>query len=228
MPVFLMPRPTVPGFTFSPPFDPRVPDRLPEDARQDDWLEMADVILDTGNLNVVSGRFREAVEALEPGIHAFHPLTMRDKAGETGFGEWFLFECGQTVPAVLSRKSGFDGRWQNDYFGRPHHGLSSAKRDGLYLSRPEIAGRHLFANLFHGPSALVVSDELTVRLEPLDLRHVGIVSAEAVDEPWDVRAEIGPWLDWVGENRDWIREHQPGTAERVLALHERYKARLER
>ena len=168
MPFFITPHPTAPGFVFSPPFDPRFPDRLPEAARQDDWLDMSDVILDTGNLTVVSGRFREAVEALEPGIHAFHPLAMRDKAGETGFGAYFLFECGQTIPAVLSRKSGFDGRWQTDYFGRPYRGLSSAKTSGLFLSKPEIAGHHLFGNLFHGPSALVMSDELMARIEPLD------------------------------------------------------------
>lgn len=227
MPFFITLQPTAPGFVFSPPFDPRYPDRLPKAARQDDWLDMSDVILDSGNLTVVSGRFREAVEALEPGIHAFHPLAMRDKAGETGFGEYFLFECGQTIPAVLSRKSGFDGRWQTDYFGRPYRGLSSAQTSGLFLSKPEIAGHHLFGNLFHGPSALVMSDELMARIEPLDLRHIRAHPVEAVDEAWDVRAEIGPWMDWVGENRDWIRQNQPATADRLLALYERYRARLD-
>lgn len=223
MPFFVAATPALPGFVFEPPFDRRQPDRLPAKARQADRKPLGDVMLATGDLDLVSGRFRAAVEALEPGVHAFHPLSVGDADGAPREDDWFVFRCGQAFGAVLSKKSGFDGAWQTTVHGRPHRGLSTARTDGVVLSAPEIAGRHLFGNLFHGPAMLVFSDELMRRLAPLDLRYLATYPVEAVDEPWDAEKEIGPWLDWVGGHEDWLRANQPLTATEVIAIHDRYR-----
>ena len=223
MPFFVTGRPSVPGFAFDPPYDTRRPGDWPATARQLDRRRLGDIIPDTGNLTIVSARFRSVVEILEPGVHAFHPLAVSDMDGERPDEDYYAFSCGQAFGAVLSRKSGFDGTWQKTVFGRPHHGLSTAKTRDIYLSKPEIGGRHLFGNLFHGPAMPVFSDELMERLAPLDLEYLATYPVEAVDEPWNAEEEIGPWLDWVGSHRDWLWEHNPATAADVIALYHRYR-----
>jgi uncharacterized protein DUF1629 len=225
MPFFVSGHPTLPGFVFDPPYDTRQYEALPATARQADERKLADIMLDTGDLNIVSGRFRTIVEELEPGVHLFHPLAVSSKSGAPCGEDYYVFRCGQGIGAVLSLKSRFDGTWSKTVQGKPYRGLATGRTDGLYLSAPEIAGKHLFGNLFHGPVMLVFSDELIARLKPLDLRYLVTHPVVAVDEPWDVETEIGPWLDWVGTHRAWIREQQPATAEETIALYERYHAR---
>ena len=224
MPFFVTGHPTVPGFAFDPPYDTRHPLTWPHAARQLDHRRLGDIVPDTGNLTIVSGRFKSVVEALEPAIHTFHPLAVADMDGERPDGDYYVFSCGQAFGAVLSRKSGFDGNWQKTAFGRPHHGLSAAKTGGIYMSEPAITGRHLFGNLFHGPSMQVFSDALMERLAPLDLGYLVSYPVEAVDAPWNAEEEIGPWLDWVDSHRDWLWENNPATAADVIALYHRYRA----
>lgn len=225
MPYFVMSHPTVPGFAFDPPFDSRRWDVLPTAARQLDRKPLGDVILETGDLSLASERFKNAVEALEPGIHMFRPIEITIKTGEPIGERFYVFRCRQTFATVLSRQSGFDGNWMKDYFGRPYRGLNATATDHIVLSAPEIEGRHLFANLFHGPSALVFSDDLMERLQSLDLRYLCTYPVEAIDAAWNADREIGPWLDWIGDKMDWLRENQPATAEDVIALYQRYNAR---
>ena len=223
MPYFVTGHPTVPGFAFDPPYDARRPEDRPLKARQLDRKRLGDIVPHTGNLTIVSGRFRSIVESLERGMHIFHPLVVNDMDGERLGEDFYIFSCGQAFGSVLSRKSGFDGNWQETAFGRPHHGLSTAKTDGIYLSKPAIAGRHLFANLFHGPSMLVFSDTLMERIAPLDLRYLVTYPVEAVDSPWNAEEEIGPWLDWVDSHRDWLWENNPATAADIIALYHHYR-----
>ena len=96
-----------------------------------------------------SAEFKDLVEALEPGVHQFFPITIRRPDGkailrtdgrEVGPGQYFILNALQAVDALL-----------------PEHciGLRGAKRqklselsrnDDLCVSRSAVAGRRLWIN----------------------------------------------------------------------------------
>jgi len=54
---------------------------------------------------VVSSRFKEAVEEVDPGRHQFFPVTIEDKKGDVVPGEFFLFNIVGRIDSIIEERS---------------------------------------------------------------------------------------------------------------------------
>jgi hypothetical protein len=69
-----------------------------------------------GGPTLVSARFKDCVEELDPGRHGFFPLTVEDKKGVARPGPWFLFNVVGRIESIIEAQSNFTplGRGQVD------------------------------------------------------------------------------------------------------------------
>ncbi len=206
-----------PEFTFDISHEERVRGGIPTKAYRFNKRKMTEFIFGGEHGTFANQRVKDAIEDLEPGVHHFYPLEMFNKDGSPVEDQYYWFLSGQGVGAVLSWRSGFDGHWWKAHSGEPLHGLKSHSIETYYLSRSEVTGYHLWGNLFHGPHAIVFSDELWERLQPLDTKNMRVYSnVKVVDEVWNVRREIGVWLDWMDDNLEDMVKHYPPHLEAIL------------
>jgi len=68
---------------------------------------------------VVSSRFRDAVEELDPSRHQFFPVTIEDKKGDVVPGEFFLFNIVGRIDSIIEERSNLKpvGRGMIDNWG---------------------------------------------------------------------------------------------------------------
>jgi hypothetical protein len=113
-----------------------------------------------------SQRFRDLVEAIEPGIHQFFPLNLLNKSGEAIDPPYFLFNVTQSYECINPEKSALDWR---EWDGRGADGkpmrlkrLAIKSEDGLVLRKELVAGRHMLRSKGEGVlnGCLFFSDEL--------------------------------------------------------------------
>ena len=64
-----------------------------------DWCRML------GGACLVSARFKECVEELDPGRHGFFPLTVEDKQGTVKPGPYFLFNVVGCIDSIIEAQS---------------------------------------------------------------------------------------------------------------------------
>ena len=85
--------------------------------------KLTDVTLAAG-IAVVSQRFREIVEELEPGVHGFAEVEVLRKDGEPEPGTWFICRVTEHAVTVLPwSASDYDGKWFLSVDGEPLRGL---------------------------------------------------------------------------------------------------------
>jgi hypothetical protein len=72
-----------------------------------------------GNPVLVSGRFRDCVEALDPGRHGFFPVSIADIHGVARPGSFYLFNVVGRIDSIIETKSNLKavGRGQIDGWG---------------------------------------------------------------------------------------------------------------
>lgn len=72
-----------------------------------------------GGPTLVSARFKDCVEELDPGRHGFFPLTVEDKNGVVMPGPYFLFNVVGRIDTIIEAQSNFNvlGRGQIDGWG---------------------------------------------------------------------------------------------------------------
>jgi hypothetical protein len=68
---------------------------------------------------MVSSRFKDAVEELDPGRHQFFPVTVEDKNGAVVPGEFFLFNIVGRIDSIIEERSNLEpvGRGLIDNWG---------------------------------------------------------------------------------------------------------------
>jgi hypothetical protein len=86
---------------------PGDPPELPTRATRDRGKQIFD-IFGLGGLVAVNAAFRDLVEAFEPDVHLFHPITLREKDGSQVTGDYFIFLARQSADFVLTVESGLN------------------------------------------------------------------------------------------------------------------------
>jgi hypothetical protein len=152
----------------------------PHEVRQQAWLHtphkaLGDVVPVEGCWGC-SAEFRAAVEALEPGVHQFFPITIARPNGKPIAradgqpgepGPYWVLNCLQLIDAVLPEFSSGPG-----LKSFPNGDVMYTKEADLCVSRAAIAGRHLWHGRKHGnfDGHYFVSDELGAALKAAKLR----------------------------------------------------------
>jgi hypothetical protein len=72
-----------------------------------------------GGPTLVSARFKDCVEELDPGRHGFFPLTVEDQKGVVRPGPYFLFNVVGRIDSIIEAQSNFNvlGRGQVKEWG---------------------------------------------------------------------------------------------------------------
>lgn len=146
----------------------------PHEVRREFWLHGSH--RDFGDVFPVcaywgcTAEWRQAVEALEPGLHQFFPIVIRRARSQRPIwrldgreavdGDFFLFNCLQLLDAVLvERSSGHLVKRYED--GRLGYSPNS---DDLCVSKAVVSGRHIWLDgRYLGDAHFFVSDKLMER-----------------------------------------------------------------
>ena len=134
--------------------------------------------------------FRDAVEELEPGVHRFFPVALRLRSCELSEQRYFFLNIHHQFDAVLVRHSDWAWRWSagKKIFPRERKTFLPPMGTRLGLSKPEIAGRHLWTGKEMLHPFFFISDELYERVKACRPLGLDIHHCEEYDEPW-VEAE---------------------------------------
>ena len=144
----------------------------PADVKTEFWLTskhkaLADVLPVVSRWGC-SAEFREVVEAFEPGLHQFFPITIRRPNGspierldgrEVGPGQYFILNALAHIDALLAGEC-IGPRGER----RQSVGEVQRYTDDLCVSREAIAGRHLWLQQRFAAAHLFVSDPLLAAL----------------------------------------------------------------
>lgn len=172
---------------------------LPTTAIQTDKKNICDVFT-IENIVVVSKKFRSIIEEFEPDVHQFFPIFLKENDGTSYDEEYFIFNICQSFCAILVDQSDVHP-WSTVQYG-PTTGMPylTGSDDGLVLSRPKIAGRHVWKNWLVCMGLPFFSDELAERMNEEKIRYIDLRRNDEVDEPWNAEENIAPWLEWHRAN----------------------------
>lgn len=193
---------------------PVVPHFLPRVAQQTNKRPLNDVMY-AGGSTVVSSKFRQAVEEFDPGQHQFFPIRLLKKDGTPHEGDWFILNIIGRIPCLIPNgplKTGWSkypptrARYLNNGLNEPHYG--SLDPDTCRVSRPAMAGRHLWQSWVFSNPKWICSEPLFLRLKEVcrggradgdywDILGLWVNKIEETDEPWDTAKYAAPWLDWA-------------------------------
>jgi hypothetical protein len=179
-------------------FLPWHPSDLPITARQDKAYrgKLDDMTIVVNNV-AVSQKFKDLVEEFEPGIHAFAPLILERKNGERFEEQYYLFSTQQDVDCLITDNDSdnFEHLWTNE---RGVKQILCRLSDGgrnIPISKPVIAGKHLWTAGLLGQTELFVSDSFKAALSK---KCRGYLSTQdrcvEVDRPWIAEEQMGPLL----------------------------------
>ncbi|WP_146006567.1 imm11 family protein [Bradyrhizobium forestalis] len=83
------------------------PDVMPRRVRLIRGEAMYDWLVVRGGATLVSSRFRDAVEQLDPGRHQFFPVVVEDKKGRAWPGSFFIFNVVGRIDSIIEDRSSF-------------------------------------------------------------------------------------------------------------------------
>ena len=92
---------------------------------------------------VVSDKARRVIEDVEPDVHTFIPVNLRDETTGEDYGRYYLVYVGQAIDAIVIEESDFHGGHGREGFEKRRY-LSESPRDKRVLDEQLIAGRHLW------------------------------------------------------------------------------------
>jgi len=183
--------------------------RLPTSATQIDKKKLYDVFPMPG-LNAVSAKFKAIIEAFDPGVHQFFPITLKAKDGTPYPEEYFIFRACRTLNAVLADESP-DLQWSKKqgrgFEGMPFVGGSGEK---TVVSKAAIGDCPVWSSDLVWQGRLFFSNSLKKEMDKQKVRYVDYRVAEEVDRPFVLEEQIRPTIDWLLANKpDWVRERHP-------------------
>lgn len=119
---------------------------------------------------IVSEKFKDIIESIEPNVHFFTPVELVDKAG-AWVAQHYIFRCMAMVDAIdpdfgmLDIGYPFDDHDKNDYYY--YYG---AYRDQQAMIKDKIQGRACFYELHWQTAAIFVTDEVKQLMQKNNLK----------------------------------------------------------
>lgn len=161
--------------------------------------KLADIFSMPG-LNAVSSRFRDLVEGLEPGVHQFFPLKLFYKNGSRVEEDYFVFNCTVSFDCLLTAQSEVTWYGLDDPNECPR--VRVGWRDRIVLSRPAIAGRHVWCPLKIRHAGIYVSDEMYAQMSEMEMKYFDSCECDEVKYSWIPEENIGPILEYENQYHD--------------------------
>jgi len=155
----------------------------------------------------VTRRFKDLVETFEPGLHLFAPIELQFHDGRPMPGDYYFFNCNVDVDCVLTDNK---AEWFEDGGDRIVSALRFIQKLTpleISLSKPQIAGRHLWTGGPLGWNQLFVSDEFCKALRKNRIREIYIArECHEIERSWVAEEHMGPlldiWKNYVAHDRN--------------------------
>jgi hypothetical protein len=120
-----------------------------------------------GGTWIVSERFKDIVEGLEPGIHNWLPTDLVLANGDPTPEPYYFFQVGQTLDSVIFERSSFNSI--ETVTGE--HAVFFPKLNHLMtLEKQKVAGKHVWKEKFVGHIDFFFSNDLVGILKKLGLK----------------------------------------------------------
>jgi hypothetical protein len=197
------------------------------------WAGKPDDMFLVDGMVAVSGALHDLIESFEPGIHAFVPLRLERRDGEVVYedfkflpvarapdlspstgtpieGRYYLFSAQQDVDCVVTDNDPelFEDLGPLD--GGRRHLLCRVREPyrPITLSRPQIAGRHLWTGGLLCWNELFCSDAFKAAVETAELGFVEFNrECSLVEHPWVGEEQMGmmlsQWRGYVASGRQY-------------------------
>jgi hypothetical protein len=152
-----------------------------------------------GASEVVSERFKEIVDTLEPGVHQFFPVTVLNHLGETWPGRFYIFRIMTVLSALHVDRSGvkwFKFRSERKP-GAPKYFLAISNPREYYFNRDRVKGYHFW---IHDPdfmSDVFCSLEARNAIVAAKIPYLMWKKKECIviDTPWRPEGNVQPFDD---------------------------------
>lgn len=156
---------------------------------------------------VVNERFKNLVERFEPGAHLFTKIELQYFDGKAIDGNFYFFNCNTDIDCILTdnNPAWFSNKYNKIISNIKH--IRELTPIDVVLSKPAIAGHHLWTGGPLGWNQLFVSDAFYAALcadnigEFETRRH-----CEEIDQPWMAKDNMGPllekWQNYVAHERN--------------------------
>jgi hypothetical protein len=153
--------------------------------------------------------FKKLVEAIEPGVHLFAPVTLQFVDGSEMEGEFYYFNCQTDIDCIITdnQPEWFWGPNRYDGTMGPAFGLIQKLTPiDIRLAKPQIQGHHLWTGGILGWNQLLISDEFYRICQKAKFRGwLYWRECEEIDRPWIAEEHMGPlldiWKDYVASGR---------------------------
>lgn len=123
-------------------------------------------VMGAGGSWIVSERFKDIVENLEPGIHNWLPTDLVNVDGNRVPEPHYFLQVGQTLDTVIFERTAFN----SGVSATGEHYVTFPKTNHLMtLDRVKIAGKHLWKEKYAGYQDTFFSNELIKTLKKLRL-----------------------------------------------------------
>jgi hypothetical protein len=192
--------------------------RLPTSARQKDYKKLKPIFPLPG-LNAVNETFRLIVEEFEPGVHQFFPIQLKRKGGTPYEDKYYIFNACQSFDCRIV--AGRAVTWGESAVSEGRRYIINIGGP-LQVSRPRIAGRHMWVNDLIHSGRMCASDALFAKLAESGFKSLYPIHYEEIDMVWKADEQIPEIMLWFDEHqsselvrfriqhrRDWVEENRP-------------------
>jgi hypothetical protein len=216
-----------PGFTFEDGFETEQlstlrgstaiadPSKLPTSAKADDKRQFkTDVVMVSSSFSgggagaVASQDLRDAIETVEPGVHQFFPMVLKQQDGTPFDRTFYLMRVRRRFPCVLFLES--DHQPIGSVMVQPNFGqpIYNCHDTDLAISKPAMAGHHLFSTSIVAGGKAIMSDALMTECKRRKISGFRAHSAKELDRPWDAETEVPEYMQWLRDHPDQAPDHQ--------------------
>lgn len=197
--------------------------RFPTSATHKDRKKLADFMRMPGG-NACNQRFKDLVERFEPGVHLFHPITLKRKDGAPYEEPYYIFSAQQAADFILTKMSGMEWWYGPTEIKKPgdiprpprldqvtFFATQDYRKHKIYISSHPIKGWHIYTGFRAGfNNGVFFSNEFYKAVKSEKIKFLTEQSyCDEIDVPWDEEENFGPALQWIRENtppnEEWAR-----------------------
>ena len=181
---------------------------IPTSARQTRKGKLTDAFW-VANAGLVSPRFKDLIEEIEPDTHQFFPVTLKDTHGTTYPDPYYIWHVTQLVPCVMFKESGYTSTGLVKYGPGKGQTYYSCDDASLVISKQAIAGRKIFSTSIICAGLLLVPDEMVKKIKKQGIKFLRIHPVVEVDRPWLPEENCPELLVYNEEHPDQAVSFEP-------------------
>jgi hypothetical protein len=129
---------------------------------------LPDIFLVGGEI-CVNEKIKDIIEAIEPSVHQFLPITLMRTKKQVFKGSYYLLIIGQALNSVIFEESNL--RWQVSLGGSKYAQPGLSPRDYRTLWKSQIEGKHLWRERIYLRD-IYISDQLYNKIMTINIKGI--------------------------------------------------------